>query len=155
MPDRTKTITAWLVVDWRDGSHRTRKSKPSQSDLGTNELLTKIEIEVSVPDVDVPTLSAKIDVPEPRVYAATMEALDDADLPDWTDTANDELDAEADAIETATDDERQRVVDSIVARTLMNAPGRPDPTLVREYVDDMAGQLRDADAHPREGAQNA
>jgi hypothetical protein len=138
-----KTITAWLIIGWRDGSHRTRQSKPTGSELGTNELLTKVEVDVSVPDVDVPTLAAKIDVPEPRVYAATMDALDDDDLPDWTDTANDQITQDEVAIDQADDGDLDRIVDSIVARTLMHAPGRPDPDIIQDYVVDMVYQVRD------------
>ena len=65
---REKTIKGWIVIDWKEGTHRTRKSKPGS--LGTNELLAKL-------------------VPEPQVHAATLEALDDEELPDWTDTAKD------------------------------------------------------------------
>jgi hypothetical protein len=144
--DREKTIRAWLVIDWRSGDHRTRKQKPSQSELGTNELVTEIKVDVGVPNVDVPTLSAKIDVPEPRVYAATMEALDDDDLPDWTVAANDAIDNDSLAIKDAPAGDMDRITDSIIARTLMNAPGRPDPELVQDYVRDMAAQIRgDAD----------
>lgn len=138
-----KTITAWLVVDWRDGSHRTRKSKPSQRELGTNELLTKVEIDVEVPDVDIPTLAAKIDVPEPRVYAATLDALSDDELPDWTDTANDVIDGEMVAIEQASGGDLDRVIDSITVQTLKQTPGRPDPDLVEQYVQDTVASIRD------------
>jgi len=141
-----KTITAWLIIDWRDGSHRTRQSKPKTSELATNELMTKVEIDVSVPDVDVPTLSAKIDVPEPRVYAATMDALDDDDLPDWTDTANDVIDSEMIAIEQASSGDLDRIVESMVAQTLMQSPGRPEPELVQDYIADMVDQIRDGQA---------
>jgi len=142
MADRGKNIRAWLIIDWRSGDHRTRKQKPSQSELGTNELLTKINIDVSVPDIDVPTLSAKIDVPEPRVYAATMEALDDDNLPDWTVAANDVIDNDTRIIKEADPDDLDRITDSLVARTLLSAPGRPDAQLVRDYVGDMVAQIR-------------
>jgi len=139
---KEKTITAWLIIDWRNGSHRTRKSRPDHKQLGTNELLTKVEIDVTVPDIDVPTLSAKIDVPEPRVHAATMDALSDDDLPEWTETANDEIDADDAAIRQADDNELLRIQESITARTLMNAPGRPDPDLVSGYVGDLIAEIR-------------
>lgn len=140
-----KTITAWLVVDWQSGQHRTRQSKPKHSELGTNELLTKIEIEVSVPDVDVPTLAARIDVPEPRVYAATMEALSDEEMPNWSDAANDVIESEELAIEQAPDGELERLVDSMVTRTLMSAPGLPDPELVKEYIEGAVLEMREGE----------
>jgi len=48
---REKTIKGWIVIDWKEGTHRTRKSKPGS--LGTNELLAKLSIDVEIPDVDV------------------------------------------------------------------------------------------------------
>lgn len=82
---REKTITGWLVVDWKQDSHRTRKSKPDS--LGTNELLVKISIIVTVPEMDVPDLALEVDVPEPQVRAAALEAPHEDELPDWSDTA--------------------------------------------------------------------
>jgi len=141
MPE--KTITGWLVVDWRDGSHRTRKSKPKKSELGANELLAELNIDVHVPEVDVPTLAAKIDVPEPRVHAATMEAVSEEDLPDWTEAASAAIDQEKVAIRQAANGDLQRIVDSITMRTLEDAPGYPDPELVKEYVGDAVRELRE------------
>jgi len=138
-----KTISGWLVVDWRSGSHRTRKSKPSQSELGTNELLAELSIDVHVPDVEVPTLSAQIDVPEPRVHAATMEALDEQDLPEWTEAANDVIDAEAVAIRQAANGDLARIIDSIAMQTLEDAPGLADPELVKDYVSDVVLEMRE------------
>ncbi|MFW6434826.1 MAG: hypothetical protein ACOCY1_00450, partial [Halovenus sp.] len=115
MPE--KSITGWLIVDWRNGSHRTRKSKPKQSELGANELLAELEIDVHVPDVEVPTLSAKIDVPEPRVHAATLDALADDDLPEWTEAANNAIDSEELAIKQAANGDLDRIIDSITMRT--------------------------------------
>jgi hypothetical protein len=134
-----KTISAWLVVDWRDGSTRTRKSKPKASNLGANELLAELNIDVTVPEIDVPTLSAKIDVPEPRVHAATLDALDEDDLPDWTDVADDVLEANAERVRHEATNE---LVTELVGATLLNASGRPDPDLVREYIREAVRAIR-------------
>ena len=48
---KTKTISAYAVIDWRKGSTRTRKSKPKQSELGTNELLAELKFKVRIPEV--------------------------------------------------------------------------------------------------------
>lgn len=135
MPE-TKTIDGWLVVDWRRGSHKTRKSKPSQSELGSNELLAKLEIEVNVPDVDTATLAVEIDVPEPQVFSATMEALSDEDLPDWTDAANDVIEQHESQLRAASGspDELGDLVDTMTTRTLLEVNTRPKPERVREYV---------------------
>lgn len=133
-----KTIKGWLVVDWRNGTHRTRKSKPSASDLGTNDLLAKLEINVTVPKVDVPTLAVDIDVPEPAVYAATLEALDDAQLPGWTDIANERL-GEVEIPDPFTADGMfDMTVDTIAMHVLRETDTRPDADQVRQYVEEMA-----------------
>lgn len=134
-----KNITGYLIVDWRDETHRTRKSKPSASELGANELLAELDIRVSVPEVDVPTLAAQIEVPEPRVHAATLEALDDEDLPDWTDVADEVIQDAAERGRIEATDDRIGLSYELVGRVMASANGRPDADLVNEYVDD---QLR-------------
>jgi len=141
MPE--KTISGWLIVNWRDGSHRTRQSKPSQSELGSNELLAELSIDVHVPEVEVPTLATKIDVPEPRVHAATLDALSEDDLPEWTGAATEAIETEELAIKQAANGDLDRIIDSITMRTLENTPGLPDPDLVKEYVTDAVVKVRD------------
>lgn len=134
MPDRN--INQYLIVDWRKGKTRTRKSKPSDSELGTNELIAELKINVSIPEVEVPTLAAEIEVPEPMVHSATLEALSDEEMPDWTDTA-DRLIADRDLgaeLNGATPTERCEVMDSITLNVLREAPGRPNIDNVTEYV---------------------
>lgn len=139
-----KKITGWLIVDWKDETHRTRQSKPSRSELGTNELVAEVAIDVTVPEVEVPTLAVEIDVPEPQVYAATLEALSDEDLPDWSGVANDKVETnrvEFEHAENAPDWER--AVDTATVGTLREATGRPDVENVREYVDRVARETFD------------
>jgi hypothetical protein len=136
MPD--KTITGWLVVDWRNETHRTRKSKPGATDLGANEVLAKLNVEVNIPEVDVPTLGVAVDVPEPQVHAATLEALDDGAMPDWTDAAA-EIAAEHDQriTEAAPGAETERLVDGLTTEVLLAVETRPPAERVREYVLDL------------------
>jgi hypothetical protein len=144
----TKTISGWLVVDWKDETHRTRKSKPSASELGANELLAKLAIDVSVPEVDVPTLAVDIDVPEPQVYAATLDALDEEDLPDWSDEAAAVVDNEELKISNAANDQEfGDVVDELTAKVLLRVETRPNPANVREYVERLSRAVyEDGDA---------
>jgi hypothetical protein len=127
-----KTISGWIVVDWRKGKHRTRQSKPKASELGSNELLAKLSIDVHVPEVEVPELAVEIDVPEPHVRAATLEALDEEQLPGWADVANELIPS------TIPDDPEafENEVNRVTVRTLTEANTRPDPDAVREYVDE-------------------
>jgi len=127
-----KTISGWIVVDWRKGKHRTRQSKPKASELGSNELLAKLAIDVHVPEVEVPELAVEIDVPEPHVRAATLEALDEEQLPGWTDVANELIPSTIPDAPGEIEDE----VNRITVRTLTEASTRPDPEAVRAYVDE-------------------
>ena len=137
-----KNITGWLIVDWKDGSHRTRQSKPSKGELRANELTAKLSVDVSVPEVEVPTLAVEIDVPEPQVYAATLEALDNEDLPDWSDVANDKVEGNRVAFEQADNaPEWKQAVDETTVDTLREAQGRPDVDNVREYVERTAQRI--------------
>lgn len=149
----TKQIDGWLVVDWKKGKHRTRKSKPSAGDLGTNEVLAKLSVEVEVPEVDVPTLSVKVDVPEPQVFAATLEALDDEDLPDWSDTAIDVVEDHRDAIADAKSQSDYRdLVDTLTTRVLMQVNTRPSPKEVRKFVDHIGRRVANGNpADPDKG----
>lgn len=145
----TKTIDGWLVVDWRDGSHRTRQSKPKSSELASNELLARLKVNVEVPDVDVPTLAVDINVPEPQVYAATLDALDDDELPDWTDAAIEVIsDREADVHDAYPSggegfERWEDLMASLTLTAVRNAPGRPNVERVREFVDEVSTQLLD------------
>jgi len=129
---REKTIKGWIVIDWKEGTHRTRKSKPGS--LGTNELLAKLSIDVEIPDVDVPELALQIDVPEPQVHAATLEALDDEELPDWTDTANEIVSDHADQFRSVDRTDMRGLVDQLTTQVLVEVNTRPDPERVREYI---------------------
>jgi len=110
---REKTIKGWIVIDWKEGTHRTRKSKPGS--LGTNELLAKL-------------------FPEPQVHAATLEALDDEELPDWTDTANEIVSDHADQFRSVDRTDMRGLVDQLTTQVLVEVNTRPDPERVREYI---------------------
>lgn len=141
-----KTLSGWLVVDWKEGNHRTRMSKPSVGELGTNELVAELAIDVTVPEVEVPTLAVEIDVPEPQVYAATLQALDDSDLPDWSNVANDKVEANRVAFEQAGNaTEWEAAVDTATVDALRETPGRPEVENVREYVGKIAKRMVDED----------
>lgn len=134
-----KTITGYLVIDWKQGSHRTRKSKPDS--LGTNELLAKLSVDVEIPEVDVPELALQIDVPEPQVHAAALEALDDDELPDWSDTASEFVSGYEAELREADYSERKQLVDVLTTRTLTEINTRPDPSQVRQYIRRLAQGL--------------
>lgn len=149
-----KSIDGWLVIDWRNESHRTRKSKPSASDLGANEVYAKLSVDVTIPEVDVPTLSVDVDVPEPQVYAATLDAIDDDELPDWSAFANDvvaEYVDEIRAVDEPSGQELTELADRLTAKVLIDVETRPDPESVRSYVGDVVREVRDGDDPPAGG----
>jgi len=141
-----KSITGWLIVDWKSGGIRARKTKPSTTELSTHELKAKVSIDVTMPDVDIPTLSLEIDVPEPRVYAATLEAIADEDLPDWGDVAFEKVEQTRIDFEAAGNaPEWKSVVDEVTVDVLRDAAGRPDVENVRDFVDRSARDVHDVD----------
>lgn len=139
---KTKTIDGYAVVGWKQGKVKARQTEPSPSELGNNELVAKLRFEVSVPEVDVPTLAAEIDVPEPMVYSATLEALEDRELPEYAQTADSVITEYVDDLQDATEAELEGIVSSIVVRTLRETRGRPRVELVEEYVQDVVGEIR-------------
>lgn len=137
-----KTIDGWLVVDWKTGKHKTRQTEPDYSDLGKNDLVAKLKINITVPEVEVSTLSVDIDVPKPQVHQAVLEALDESDLPGWTDAVADvvgEYDLEDDTIPTG------QLADAITTQALMRISTRPDPATVRDYTYDFIREMRGED----------
>jgi len=128
-----KNVTNWLIINWKEGTTRTRKSKPDQSKLGTHELATRLDLDVVIPKVDVPDLAAKVEVPAPIVQTAALEDIDEEDLPDWKAAANDVVSERADADDRP--DTLGDQLDSMVVETLQRAPGRPDVEEVRNYLD--------------------
>lgn len=140
---KTKNYNQWLVIDWKTGESRTRKSKPGSGDLNANELLAELNVDVSVPEVEVPTLAVEIDVPEPQVYQATVDAIDEADLPDWSEAANDAIADERERITSVERDGLPAITDELTTQALLNAPGRPPAEQVRQYVAERVRAVRE------------
>lgn len=98
MPE--STIKYWLVFDWKDEDVRARKTKPSRSDLGTNELLVQGELTVRKPEIEVPTLATELDIPEARIRRVAADGMQtDADEPGWYATVDEVLEQNPDLIE--------------------------------------------------------
>jgi len=71
----SEEIHNWLIIDWQNGSTRTRKSEPDPSSLGTHEIATEVHLDLVIPEVDVDNLTARVEVPQPRVEATELEDL--------------------------------------------------------------------------------
>lgn len=131
---REETIKNWLIINWKQGSTRTRKSKPEPSSLGTHELATSLTLNVTIPEVDVPELVADVDVPQPRVEASELSDLEVEDSPDWMDVADAVVDDNPDANPL---DE----IDRLAVTVLEDAPNRPDVAEVKHYLQTQLREL--------------
>ena len=67
----TELFEGYLILDWRDGSQRRRKTEPA--DLAPHQIAIPYSIQVRVPEVTVPTIEAAIDVPEAEVEQSVIE----------------------------------------------------------------------------------
>ena len=98
MPE--STIKYWLVFDWKDEDVRARKTKPSRSSLGTNELLVQGELTVKKPEIEVPKLATELQIPEARIRRVMADGMQvDTDHPDWYATVDEVLEAHTWVIE--------------------------------------------------------
>lgn len=139
-----KTIEAYLVVDWKQGSTRTRATEPLATELGTNELVTPISLDVIVPEVEVEELTARIEVPEPRVVETEMADREADDAADWRAVADELLEP---VLQSSTPgrewlDER----DAILVEILQEAPGRPSIDKVKEHCADRVERVVNEEA---------
>lgn len=67
----TKTFEGYLIVDWKRGEMRHRKTKPN--DISPTELAIPVSIDVRVPEVQIPTIEAAIDVPAAQVEQSVVD----------------------------------------------------------------------------------
>lgn len=125
---REEVIDDWLVINWQDLNTRTRKSKPQPGDLGPRELATQLQLTIRVPDVELPTLDAEVEVPAPRVEASELEDVDAEDVPDWQDVADELVER------YGTDDWDARDVKALTVETLEEAAERPDVDDVQDHI---------------------
>ncbi|QPL12259.1 hypothetical protein HrrHc1_190 [Halorubrum phage Hardycor1] len=135
-----KTFAGYLIVDYRDDDLRFRKTRPSRGERSPSEYPLKVEVTAEVPEYDVPTLSADLNVPEAQVRAAaTEDLLDDANRPEWHDLVDDGLEHFPNRVHEAKKDpqavEFDDAVSTIVGYVLRNADGYPDPDEVEQAVE--------------------
>lgn len=125
-------IQNWLIINWKDPSTRTRKSEPKASDLGTHELATELTLDVVIPEVDVDSLHARVEVPTPRVEQSEIDDLDAEDAPDWQDIADEMIEEFFERYEEWGD--WLELADQYALRVLRDAPARPPVTDVQNYL---------------------
>lgn len=143
----------WLIVDYRTGDMNVRKTEPSPSDLGKNELATEVVVDVVVPEPDLEALTATLEVPTPTVRDADVHDLDAAAVRTWQEVADDRLD---DVQHMFLDD--GRVVEGrwvehendIVLDVLEASVDRPAVDDVREYLAEELERRAEADGEVAE-----
>lgn len=135
----SKTIQHWLVFNWKTGKSRTRQSEPGE--LGTHELATRLNLEVEIPEVEVPELAAKIDVPQPVVQTAVIESLDGESLPDHADEAAELVDRHRDRLYDGglSPEERSNLYDELTGKLMIEYDGYVDPEDARETIKRLIG----------------
>lgn len=67
----TKEYGGYLVINWRDDDVRYRKTPPENP--GPQELAIPLELTINVPEVQVPTIEAAIDVPAAKVEQSVID----------------------------------------------------------------------------------
>lgn len=147
-----KTLEYYLVINWKDEQIRALKTRPDR--LGAYELVGELTVDITVPDVDIPDLALELEVPQPKLHEAVIRAVDEEDLPDWSDAATTVINRHADILDEAgvTDD----LVDVLTTRTLLEATGRPDAREVRAYVEQLLDRVdADADSDVPEDSHNS
>lgn len=68
----TKRFTGHLIIDWNDETMRHRKTAPDDS-LGPTELAIPVSVDITVPEIQVPSIEAAIKVPATQVEQSVVE----------------------------------------------------------------------------------
>lgn len=129
----TKTLTAYLVVNWKDESLKTRKTEPSEAKLSPYEIAIPANVEVVVPEVEVPEITARVEVPRANVESGLLEdAAREGDPSIWQAIADEQ-------VEQALSDGRDwswGLLYELTGKTLTESEVYADPGIVRNYIRD-------------------
>jgi len=135
----TETYSGYLIVDWRDDNLRYRKTRPDKSDRGPTEYPVRVEVEVEVPEYDIPTLATELSVPESKVRevaAADVTGIVEGG-PAWHETVEQALDHYADEAHALDPQstEFDDLVSTCVGYILRRADGLPPVDKVENKVE--------------------
>ena len=134
-PMEKKRISGYLKVDWKGEKISGRKTMPNASELGANELVVPVEIDVAIPKPEVPTLQVNVEAPHARVEAGELEQIPADEQPGWTNIADQLLADRSEEIENSDDvDTLEQIEQTVTAKTLIDAPGRPQAQQVSDYA---------------------
>ena len=71
----TKTYEGFLIVNWRDDNVRFRKTKPASRKTSPYEVAIEVTVNITVPDIEIPSIEADITVPPAEVEQAIIDDL--------------------------------------------------------------------------------
>lgn len=125
----TKTIQGYLVVNWDDETLKALKNEPRKSSPYTITLAVDLEIEV--PEVDTPTISEKLVVPQPTVERLVQAQVTGQRAEEWHQDVDDYLQARIDADEPIRDEQEMH---QALGEVLLELEGAHDPEQVLEYL---------------------
>lgn len=118
----TKKLNYYLVVNWQKERISARKTK--KDNLGPYELQIEADLEIDIPDVDVPVISEQLEVPQPTVNRIAQEAIFEEEFPDWYETVED-------CIARATPDHSDY---EVLGWAMEDTKGVPNPDEVLDYI---------------------
>jgi hypothetical protein len=83
-----QTYSGYLVINWRDDDVRFRKTAPSNREVAPTEIAIPVSVGVTVPEVEVPEITAEVEVPAAKVEHAVADEqeTDDVDRGDGIET---------------------------------------------------------------------
>lgn len=75
----TRSYSGYLIVDWRDAksSNDVRFRKTEPTDPAPHEVTIPVSVDVTVPEVDVPSIMAEVEIPAPEVEEVVRSDIED------------------------------------------------------------------------------
>ena len=125
---KTKHMKAWLVIHWQQENLKIRKTKPT--DLSPYQIPVKVDLEIEVPEVEIPELSAKLEVKQAQIHRILQSEVTDEYLLEWQEEVEEILYDPLEQEGPVTVAQQRAWVGQVV----LAAAGVPDPEKVLEYI---------------------
>ena len=69
----TKHTKSYIIYNYRDDNLKMRKTKPSRNDISPYAVAMKLDLEVEVPEMEIPDIKQRVEIPEPEIRKAIGE----------------------------------------------------------------------------------
>lgn len=69
----SKKVEIYVVYNWKEDEPKIRKTEPSSTDVGPYDIVTKINLNLDLPDRNMPEITANLNIPESQVQKAVGE----------------------------------------------------------------------------------